>query len=30
MPEWRNWQTHLTQNQAGNTVGVQVPSPAPK
>ena len=23
------WQTHLTQNQAGNTVGVQVPSPAP-
>ena len=24
------WQTHLTQNQAGKTVGVQVPSPAPQ
>ena len=23
------WQTHLTQNQAGNTVWVQVPPPAP-
>jgi hypothetical protein len=23
------WQTHLTQNQAGNTVRVQVPPPAP-
>ena len=28
-PLWRNWQTHLTQNQAGNTVWVQVPPPAP-
>ena len=24
MPLWRNWQTHLTQNQAGNTVPVRV------
>ena len=23
-PLWRNWQTHLTQNQAGNTVPVRV------
>ena len=23
------WQTHLTQNQAGNTVWVQVPPTAP-
>lgn len=21
MPLWRNWQTHLTQNQAGNRAG---------
>ena len=21
MPEWRNWQTHTTQNRAGNHVG---------
>ena len=21
MPEWRNWQTHMTQNHAGNHVG---------
>ncbi len=21
MPEWRNWQTHSTQNAAGNRVG---------
>ena len=24
MPLWRNWQTHLTQNQAGNSVPVRV------
>ena len=24
LPLWRNWQTHLTQNQAGNTVPVRV------
>ena len=24
MPLWRNWQTHLTQNQADNTVPVRV------
>lgn len=21
MPEWRNWQTHTTQNRAGNHAG---------
>lgn len=21
VPKWRNWQTHLTQNQAGNRAG---------
>ena len=21
MPEWRNWQTHTTQNRAGNRAG---------
>lgn len=29
MPVWRNWQTHLTQNQAVSTIRVQVPSPVP-
>ena len=29
-PLWRNWQTHLTQNQAGNTVPVRVRPAAAK